>query len=188
MKILFERYTPFISSIPVYQGMEWVPTWKAIPSNSLVKLACKLRLQDGSEDKSVLDVVKRFANHKSIFTALHFELFAFTHLMEQVHSREDHFSPGVIWPHRIRYAFDPLKTFFANRDLDWFERCCGRYLPSPTQADVAFKCGKLGFSVEGAGKRRIFAIGNYIKQRLLFPYHSWAMAVLRRIPNDGTFD
>ncbi|XP_042517490.1 uncharacterized mitochondrial protein AtMg01410 [Macadamia integrifolia] len=41
---------------------------------------------------------------------------------------------------------------------------------------------------EGAGKRRIFAIGNYTKQRLLYPYHEWAMAVLRRIPNDGTFD
>ncbi|KAJ4964114.1 hypothetical protein NE237_024053 [Protea cynaroides] len=116
MKTLFERYTPFISSILVYQGMEWVPTWKAIPSNLLVKVACKLRLQDGSEDKSVLDVVKQFANDKLIFTGLHFELFSFTHLMKQVHSREDHFPSGVIWPHRIQYAFDPLKTFFANRD------------------------------------------------------------------------
>lgn len=38
------------------------------------------------------------------------------------------------------------------------------------------------------GKRRIFAIGNYIKQRLLHPVHSWAMKVLSLIPMDGTFD
>lgn len=42
--------------------------------------------------------------------------------------------------------------------------------------------------IEGAGKRRVFAIGNYIKQRLLYPYHKWLMAVLLRIPMDGTFD
>ncbi|KAF5203079.1 hypothetical protein FRX31_007333 [Thalictrum thalictroides] len=37
---------------------------------------------------------------------------------------------------------------------------------------------------EGGGKRRIFAIGNYINQRLLRSYHDWLMAVLRRIPCD----
>lgn len=38
------------------------------------------------------------------------------------------------------------------------------------------------------GKRRIFAIGNYIKQRLLHPVHVWAMRVLSLLPTDGTFD
>ena len=42
--------------------------------------------------------------------------------------------------------------------------------------------------IEGGGKRRIFAICNYIKQRLLFPVHKWAMKVLSSIPTDGTFD
>lgn len=41
---------------------------------------------------------------------------------------------------------------------------------------------------EGGGKRRLFAIGNYINQRLLRSYHDWLMAVLRRIPCDGTFN
>lgn len=41
---------------------------------------------------------------------------------------------------------------------------------------------------DGAGKRRLFAIGNYIKQRLLRPVHDWAMSVLRTLPMDGTFN
>ena len=41
---------------------------------------------------------------------------------------------------------------------------------------------------EGGGKRRIFAIGNNRNPRLLRPYHDWLMAVLRRIPCDGTFN
>lgn len=45
--------------------------------------------------------------------------------------------------------------------------------------------GKLAQAVEGAGKRRLFAIGNYVKQRLLYPVHDWAMRVLARIPTDG---
>ena len=48
--------------------------------------------------------------------------------------------------------------------------------------------GKLGMVIEGAGKRRLFAIGNHIKQRLCYPYHKWLMQILRRLPTDGTFD
>lgn len=55
-------------------------------------------------------------------------------------------------------------------------------------ADVPVKTGRLAATLEGAGKRRVFAIGNYIKQRLLAPYHRWFMTRLRRIPMDGTFD
>lgn len=42
--------------------------------------------------------------------------------------------------------------------------------------------------MEDAGKRRIFAVVNYIKQRLLKPVHKWAASVLVAIPMDGTFD
>jgi len=48
--------------------------------------------------------------------------------------------------------------------------------------------GRLGQSVEGGGKRRVFAIGNYINQRLLKPVHDWLMSVLRMLPMDGTFN
>lgn len=48
--------------------------------------------------------------------------------------------------------------------------------------------GKLAQKVEGGGKRRIFAIGNWVNQRLLTPVHSWLAEVLRLIPMDGTFN
>lgn len=53
---------------------------------------------------------------------------------------------------------------------------------------LRLKYGRLGCSIEGGGKRRIFAIGNYINQRLLRPVHNWLMEVLKRLPSDGTFN
>lgn len=48
--------------------------------------------------------------------------------------------------------------------------------------------GRLSQSTEaGAGKRRIFAIGNFVNQRVLKPLHDFLMDTLRSIPMDGTF-
>ena len=66
----------------------------------------------------------------------------------------------VRWPHRIRYALDPMKKFFTGVDLDEFERTVGPILPSVEELGVPPMTGKLGCSVEGGGKRRIFPIGN----------------------------
>ncbi|GER48861.1 RNA-dependent RNA polymerase [Striga asiatica] len=47
----------------------------------------------------------------------------------------------------------------------------------------------LSHSVEsGAGKRRVFAIGNYVNQRLLRPLHNWFMKALGDLKTDGTFN
>lgn len=164
MKSLLDRYTPYVSSIPVHQGMSWVPTWKAVPSHSTVKVALQQEVEyEGKSPKGML--IRRYLKHRSIFTAVFYELFAFVGLLEFIHARQDHFSPGLLWPPRIRFAFDPMNTFWANKDLDWFERCCGQYLPSPTTQHIPWVGGRLGMSLEGGGKRRVFAIGNYIKQR-----------------------
>lgn len=48
--------------------------------------------------------------------------------------------------------------------------------------------GRLAASLEGGGKRRLLIIGNSVKQRLLKPYHDWAMQVLRRLVCEGTYD
>lgn len=48
--------------------------------------------------------------------------------------------------------------------------------------------GRLGQVVEGGGKSLLFAIGNYVNQRLLHPFHVWVAEVLRRLPQDGTFN
>lgn len=63
----------------------------------------------------------------------------------------------------------------------------GPYFPSADDLGVPAVCGRLGQSIEGGGKRRIFAIGNWVNQRLLKPVHDWLMSVLRHIPMDGTF-
>jgi len=73
---------------------------------------------------------------------------------------------------------------FSAFDLDFFESKIGPVLPL---LDLPMASGRLGQVVEGGGKRRIFAIGNYINQRLLKPVHDWLMEVLARIPMDGTF-
>lgn len=49
--------------------------------------------------------------------------------------------------------------------------------------------GRLAQSTDsGAGKRRIFAIGNYVNQRLLKPLHDWLMKALSTLPMDGTYN
>jgi hypothetical protein len=85
-----------------------------------------------------------------------------------------------------------MNTAIANEDLDWFQKWIGPWLPTIEHLEYKGKpgvrFGKLAMSMEGAGKRRIFAIGNYVKQRQLRPYHDWLARLLSRIPNDGTYD
>lgn len=69
-----------------------------------------------------------------------------------------------------------VQDFFVN-EIFW-----------PVVKDHRLYFGRLSAVVEGAGKRRVFAIGNYVRQSLLRPVHDWAMNVLKRIPMDGTFD
>lgn len=88
----------------------------------------------------------------------------------------------------LEYAFDPSNKRDSGVDLDWFEQRIGPYLPTCDDLGVSPVSGRLGCSLEGGGKRRIFAIGNYINQRLLYPIHSWLMKVLAEIPMDGTFN
>ncbi|KAL0304657.1 UNVERIFIED_CONTAM: putative mitochondrial protein, partial [Sesamum angustifolium] len=64
----------------------------------------------------------------------------------------------------------------------------GPFLPSPDDLGIPPITGRQGQSLEGAGKRRIFAMGNHMNQRLLKPIHEWIARVLRLIPMDGTFD
>ena len=61
------------------------------------------------------------------------------------------------------------------------------FLPCHFTMGLPVTCGKLGMSLEGVGNRRVFAIQNSVKQRLLYPYHEWLIKILRTMPNDGTF-
>lgn len=54
----------------------------------------------------------------------------------------------------------PTKTETANKDLDCFEHWVGPKLPTFEQFEYQGYFGRLGMVIEGARKRRIFAIGN----------------------------
>ncbi|KAL4292943.1 hypothetical protein AHAS_Ahas18G0078600 [Arachis hypogaea] len=89
----------------------------------------------------------------------------------------------------VRYVYDKFNDLLSAWDLDWFTSRVHPYLPSPFDYGIPPVTGRLGQTIEGGGKRRIFAMGNYVNlnQRLLKPVHDWLMQVLRRIPMDGTF-
>lgn len=50
-----------------------------------------------------------------------------------------------------------------------------------------YPVGRLGFKEKGAGKVRVFAIPNALKQALPRPAYDWCMEVLNTIPMNGTF-
>lgn len=173
-RALINRNLPWISTIPLYQGISWEPTWKAVPNIKIPKDA----LYPHYWNKAV----------KSGFLALTYELAAFGTMLQLEHAHGAFFSSGGLWRERIRFALDPTNTETYHKDMEWFEKWVGPKLPTFSQLDYTGFFGRLAMVIEGAGKRRVLAIGNYIKQRLLYPYHKWLMAVLRRIPMDGTFN
>ncbi|XLT13214.1 hypothetical protein HN51_058904 [Arachis hypogaea] len=80
------------------------------------------------------------------------------------------------------------QTRIVNASLEWFEARIGPYLPTTSQMKIPSNTGRLCAACTGDGKRRLFAVGNYINQRLLAPFHDWLATCLRRIPMDGTYD
>jgi hypothetical protein len=74
--------------------------------------------------------------------------------MTFIHAGGDHYSQGCLWPERIRYAFDPNNEMFTQSDLNQFEKTVGPFLPRTDEFRVPPVCGRLGQSLEGAGKRR----------------------------------
>lgn len=95
---------------------------------------------------------------------------------------------GALWPHLIRYAFDSNNDEFTRLGIPYSVYHYKKRLLSEIGITGTAPPGRLGQSVEGGGKRRIFAIGNWVNQRLLKPFHDWLMDVLRSLPTDGTFN
>lgn len=182
IKGLLLRYVPDIARLPLNQGLEFYPSWKSIPTSCWYRRL--LKTSSGPDGRPL----RPYANRISCFPSFFAELGAFAFLMTFVHSREEGFSQGCLWPPFIRYPFDPENTRITNWSLDWFERRIGPYLPTCSDMQIPAISGRLCSSCTGDGKRRLFAIGNYVNQRLLKPLHSWLNSVLVKIPMDGTFD
>jgi len=112
-----------------------------------------------------------------------------------VHSRQDgFFSPGILFRKVVLWPFHYAEcTRIANDNLSIYEKGpygLGHVFDNMAQAleGTYLRPGKLSQVIEGGGKRRLFAIGNYIKQRLLHPIHTWAMKIFSSIPMDGTYN
>jgi len=96
---------------------------------------------------------------------------------------------SVLWDPFIRFVFDD-----NNEKLSKIRESCNFYPPScPLLIEESAELyealpnryvGRLKQFIEGGGKRRIFAIGDWVTQRLLIPYHKWLMLVLCTIPMD----
>ncbi|KAI5664245.1 hypothetical protein M9H77_23568 [Catharanthus roseus] len=87
-------------------------------------------------------------------------------------------------------AFGTLLNISNAEGLVRAKAACGCHMLVYDFRDsgMLFIPGQLSCVFPGAGKGRMFAIGNYINQRLLRPFHEWAMLVLKRIPMDRTFN
>ncbi|KAF1856864.1 hypothetical protein Lal_00001586 [Lupinus albus] len=170
LKDIVTRYIPDITEIPLEQGIEWLPSWKASPSKR--KLS---KDQKGSP-----------------FAILHRELEAFIAYMPDQSSFE-RFGPELLSATFEVFAILSLTSeielsYRSEKDTRIFVEKARAELPL-IPLDEAESPGRLAYTTDsGAGKRRVFAIGNFIFQRTLRPLYDFIMKVLRRIPMDGTFD
>ncbi|KAL7174747.1 hypothetical protein ACSBR1_043968 (mitochondrion) [Camellia fascicularis] len=177
LKKICQYYSIGIRRIPLKQGLRWVPIWKSLPTYDNVVTGL-----------SMCGTIVKKSQVRSCFPALHLEVIAWTSLMQFVHARGEQWSQGTLWVERIRYALDRKNNKWASEDdLEYFERSLGPQLKI-FRAPFAPDTGRLGQTCEGGAKRRIFAIGNYVNQRLLKPVHDWAMEVLSTLSTDGTFN
>ena len=170
--LLFRKYIPDISTIPLKSGISWRPTWKAKDSNMR-----PIRLKDNPRKR-----------YKSFFRAFPFEVNSWFCKVQEDAKKSAGSLFGILWYPRIRYCFDENNEMFSQRDASRFEREVMNNNPFPEFSNVTPSLGRLGRSIEGGGKRRIFAIGNWVHQRLLRPLNKWLMDVLRQLPMDGTFN
>ena len=157
---LISLYMPWVSQIPIHQGISWMPTWKAVPNGRIPKDA----------------LYKKSHKHpvRSAFLAQTYELCAYGSMLRLEHSHEAFFSSSILWRPRIRYALDPQNTEFANKDLDWFEKFVGPKLPTFQEIDdqgvllSRSSAKRLTGSTTVLG--RLWQVGNGHRRRWQAPY------------------
>lgn len=172
-QLIDRKYLSQIAHIPLEKGIVWEPTWKTVPNDDRI-----------FDKNAIPNIFTSFKYEVSVYVFLHHQM---SEMIGYLHS------PGALYIKRTMWPFNTKENdaaaeadiqHYFNRDLPHMTK----YAELVWNSTYQLRPGKLAQSIEGAGKRRIFAIGNYVKQRLLHPVHTWAMKVLKTIPTDGTFD
>jgi len=185
LKLLCHRYMPWIQDMTVIQGMSWKPSWKSMPNPRLHEV-----WKVGSDGTKASKPAFREVITGPL-TSLFSELGAFALcLSEDSRTERTGLATSVpgLWCERLRWPFQPISLDAWEQDIMFFYKNVYPFFSELRDSSrVPLYQGKLAGVVEGGGKLRLFVIGNYVKQRLLKPYHDWAMSVLRRPPGDGTY-
>lgn len=93
MTDLFHRYLPWLPEIPLYQGMSWDPTWKALPTFRVVESVWRNRMKLKIKGKAP----------RSCFTSVPYEIPMFQFLLTTTHALGVSWSQGCLWPERVNY-------------------------------------------------------------------------------------
>lgn len=155
LKAVFPRlqslYLPWISTIPLNKGLRWMPTWKSLPN---------------SDKQFVFDRAQRIHIVEIRGSSLRFAI-AFDSFLGG--------SPGIMFVKRVLWPLD-IQSNTQARICAFMTGLVFDQLASAYEG-VYLRPGRFAQVIEGAGKRRLFYIVTYDKQRLLRPVHDWAMSV-----------
>lgn len=110
--LLFRKYIPDISTIPLQSGISWRPTWKAKAPNMR-----PIRWKDNPRKRS-----------KSFFRAFPFEVNSWFCKVQEDAKKSAGSKFGILWYPRIRYCFDENNEMFSKHDASRFEREVVRFL------------------------------------------------------------
>lgn len=104
---LVERYMPWIRTIPLKQGIRFVPIGAQHTARQSRVTLRRSAIEQGLKEK--------YVNVCSIFPAFLFELGAY--VVRFIHAYGEQWSSGILWAHRIRYALDVNKKVFSGNDI-----------------------------------------------------------------------
>lgn len=91
------------------------------------------------------------------------------------------------FPEVLSAVRDWLLLTKNTRFLNWFENMCN--WSNTNFPDIGVESiGKLGLKDEAAGKVRVFAMTDPFTQWMMRPLHEFLFKILKKIPQDGTFD
>lgn len=108
---IVRRYCPRINELPLYQGLEFMPTWKSLPTFRVTLSVLVNRL--GIPWKEARRI-------RSCFVSFPFELASWQWLMQYVHAAGEQWSQGALWAPFVRYPWSVENKMISGWSLDWY--------------------------------------------------------------------